>query len=98
MRHCIEEVQETINDLGGLGDEGLVPRVFYHQGNQSVQQLSMSTSDPQRCTSNPVSAKIGRQFIAPYRLSSCLLQVGGEVDFGVLLSVEVGSLCNKRGF
>lgn len=38
---CIKEVRETINVLGGLSDDGLVPRVFYQQGNQSVQQLSM---------------------------------------------------------
>ncbi len=42
--YCIKEVQETINDLGGLSDEGLVPRIFYQQGNQPVQQLSMFES------------------------------------------------------
>ncbi len=38
---CINEVKETINNLKGLSDEGLVPRIFYQQSNQSVQQLSM---------------------------------------------------------
>jgi very-short-patch-repair endonuclease len=46
MSHCIREVQGTINSLGGLSDEGLVPRVFYQQGNQSIQQLSMFESRP----------------------------------------------------
>ena len=41
MRHCTREVQGTIKYLGGLSAEGFVPRVFYQQGNQSIQQLSM---------------------------------------------------------
>jgi very-short-patch-repair endonuclease len=41
MGKCIREVRETINSLRGLSDDGLVPRVFYQQGNQSIQQLSM---------------------------------------------------------
>ena len=41
MGRCIDEVKETINNLKGLSDEGLVPRIFYQQGNQPVQQLSM---------------------------------------------------------
>ena len=39
--YCIQEVEKTINTLGGLSDNGLVPRVFYQQGNQTIQQLSL---------------------------------------------------------
>jgi very-short-patch-repair endonuclease len=38
---CLREVRNTITTLKGLSDDGLVPRVFYQQGNQSIQQLSM---------------------------------------------------------
>jgi very-short-patch-repair endonuclease len=39
--YCVKEIETTINNLSGLSEEGLVPRIFYQQGNQSVQQLSM---------------------------------------------------------
>lgn len=39
--YCLPEVQETINTLGGLSDDGLVPRVFYTQKGVSAQQLSL---------------------------------------------------------
>ncbi len=29
--YCIPEIQKTINTLGGLSEDGLVPRVFYPQ-------------------------------------------------------------------
>jgi len=41
IEKCIRAVRETINILGGLSDDGLVPRTFYQQGNLSIQQLSM---------------------------------------------------------
>ena len=39
--YCVGEIERTVNTLGGLSDDGLVPRVFYQQGHQSIQQLSM---------------------------------------------------------
>jgi len=39
--YCVHEIGKTIKQLGGLSDDGLVPRVFSRQGNQSVQQLSL---------------------------------------------------------
>jgi len=39
--YCLREVQETINTLGGLSDDGLVPRKFYTRGGESAQQLSL---------------------------------------------------------
>jgi len=39
--YCVGEVEKTINFLGGLCEEYLVQRVFYRQGNQSIQQLSL---------------------------------------------------------
>jgi very-short-patch-repair endonuclease len=39
--YCVPEIAKTINSLGGLVDEGLVPRVF-HQGPEGLaQQLSL---------------------------------------------------------
>lgn len=39
--YCLGEIERTVNTLGGLSEDGLVPRVFYQQGDQSIQQLSM---------------------------------------------------------
>lgn len=39
--YCLANVQETINALGGLSDEGLVPRVFYPDSGETATQLSM---------------------------------------------------------
>lgn len=39
--YCLGEIQENINKLDGLSDEGLVPRVFYHEGGKTIQQLSL---------------------------------------------------------
>jgi len=37
--YCLGKIQETINSLGGLTDEGMVPRIFYPQNN--AQQMSL---------------------------------------------------------
>jgi very-short-patch-repair endonuclease len=39
--YCLREVKETINTLGGLSDDGFVPRKFYTRGGESAQQLSL---------------------------------------------------------
>ena len=39
--YCCGKIQETINRLGGLSDEGLVPRVFFTYGGGTAQQLSL---------------------------------------------------------
>jgi very-short-patch-repair endonuclease len=39
--YCIQEIQRSINKLDGLSDEGLVPRVFYQENGQTIQQLSL---------------------------------------------------------
>jgi very-short-patch-repair endonuclease len=44
MGHCLREVQNTITTLDGLSDDGLVPRVFFKQGDQIIQQLSLFES------------------------------------------------------
>ena len=41
MGECVHRLRETINSLDGLSDDGLVPRIFYQQGDQTVQQLSL---------------------------------------------------------
>jgi very-short-patch-repair endonuclease len=38
--YCIPRIQETINRLGGLSDDGLVPRKFYPKAD-GIQQLSL---------------------------------------------------------
>jgi hypothetical protein len=37
--YCIPEIQKTINNQGGLSDEGLVPRIFYPK--TGATQLSL---------------------------------------------------------
>jgi hypothetical protein len=37
--YCLPEIQKTINNQGGLSDEGLVPRLFYPK--TGVTQLSL---------------------------------------------------------
>jgi hypothetical protein len=37
--YCLPEVQETINNQGGLSDEGLMPRIFYQK--TGATQLSL---------------------------------------------------------
>jgi len=41
MGHCIDEVQNTIETLKGLSDDGLVPRKFVKEGDHVIQQLSL---------------------------------------------------------
>ncbi len=43
--YCIPEITHTINRLGGLRDEGLVPRKFHEFSNGSSQQLALFESD-----------------------------------------------------
>ncbi len=42
--HCVHEVQKTITTLGGLTDDGLVPRKFIKDGDTIIQQLSLFES------------------------------------------------------
>lgn len=39
--YCLENIYQTINKLGGLNDEGLVPRKFFTISKGTGQQLSM---------------------------------------------------------
>ena len=39
--YCFGKIQETINRLSGLSDEGLVPRVFFTYAGGTAQQLSL---------------------------------------------------------
>jgi very-short-patch-repair endonuclease len=39
--NCLGKIQQTINRLGGLSEEGLVPRIFYSSPGGTVQQLSL---------------------------------------------------------
>ena len=39
--YCVRKIQGLVNELDGLSDEGLVPRIFYPQAGENVQQLSM---------------------------------------------------------
>jgi very-short-patch-repair endonuclease len=39
--YCVHEIQKSINQLGGLSDEGLVPRKFFQEDGKTVQQLSL---------------------------------------------------------
>jgi len=39
--YCVPQIAETINTLGGLTDEGLVPRVFHQMPEGLAQQLSL---------------------------------------------------------
>lgn len=39
--HCLDIIQSIINKLGGLTEEGMIPRVFYSSGGQTIQQLSL---------------------------------------------------------
>ena len=38
---CVRGIEASINKLGGLSSDGLVPRVFYTRGSSSVQQLNL---------------------------------------------------------
>jgi very-short-patch-repair endonuclease len=38
---CLRGIEASINNLGGLSSDGLVPRIFYGKGDSSVQQLNM---------------------------------------------------------
>lgn len=42
--YCLGKIEEMINRLGGLTDEGMVPRVFYPQS--QAQQLSLFEESP----------------------------------------------------
>ncbi len=39
--YCLRKIEETINRLGGLTSDGLVPRVFYPKNGGNPQQLSL---------------------------------------------------------
>jgi very-short-patch-repair endonuclease len=39
--YCIPQITETITRLGGLSDEGLVPRKFYNLPSGSAEQLAL---------------------------------------------------------
>jgi very-short-patch-repair endonuclease len=39
--YCLGKIQKMINKLGGLSEEGLVPRIFYDTPGGMVQQLSL---------------------------------------------------------
>jgi len=39
--YCIPQIAQTINTMGGLTDEGLVPRAFYQTPTGLAQQLSL---------------------------------------------------------
>lgn len=39
--YCLGKIQETINKLGGLNDEGMVPRKFFSSPGVSAQQLNL---------------------------------------------------------
>lgn len=41
VEYCVPQIKATINRLGGLSDEGLVPRVFYDLPDSSATQLSL---------------------------------------------------------
>ena len=41
QKDCMTKIDESIDKLDGLSDEGLVPRVFYHVGGKTIQQLSL---------------------------------------------------------
>src|SRR5690606_15648558 len=38
---CLRGIEASINKLGGLSSDGLVPRIFYVKGSSSVQQLNL---------------------------------------------------------
>jgi hypothetical protein len=38
---CVRGIEASINKLGGLSSDGLVPRVFYTRGSSCVQQLNL---------------------------------------------------------
>jgi len=37
----VRGIEVSINKLGGLSSDGLVPRIFYTRGSSSVQQLNL---------------------------------------------------------
>jgi very-short-patch-repair endonuclease len=39
--YCVPEINKSINKLDGLSDDGLVPRVFFQENGQTIQQLSL---------------------------------------------------------
>jgi very-short-patch-repair endonuclease len=38
---CIRGIETSINKLGGLSSDGLIPRIFYTKGKSSIQQFSL---------------------------------------------------------
>jgi very-short-patch-repair endonuclease len=38
---CVRGIEASINKMGGLSSDGIVPRVFYTKGSSSVQQLNL---------------------------------------------------------
>jgi very-short-patch-repair endonuclease len=38
---CVRGIESSINKLGGLSSNGIVPRVFYTRSSSSVQQLNL---------------------------------------------------------
>ena len=51
--YCLPKIQDSLNNLGGLVEDGLVPRKFFNKGGVTGQQLSLFgekadyTSDPE---------------------------------------------------
>ncbi len=39
--YCVNEITRTVNHLGGLSDDGLVPRVFYNLPGGTTEQLTL---------------------------------------------------------
>lgn len=42
---CMHYLQQSINNLGGLCDDGIIPRIFYTQGENYAQQFSLFDED-----------------------------------------------------
>jgi very-short-patch-repair endonuclease len=42
---CLRGIEASINHLGGLSSDGVVPRIFYTRGNSSVQQMNLFDRD-----------------------------------------------------
>jgi very-short-patch-repair endonuclease len=42
---CLRGIEASINNLGGITSDGVIPRVFYTKGSSSVQQLNLFDRD-----------------------------------------------------
>lgn len=65
QKECLRGIEASINKLGGLSSDGLVPRIFYTRGSGSVQQLNLfdGAGDDYCAESNggPLCPKCGAQ-------------------------------------